>query len=83
MSPTAVIEGRTQDYLEERTDSVNMMDVRKEALLNNIKARHANTDSPYVQEKQQVLLEFSDDKNPTTFNEAWSRIDQIEQRESE
>ena len=60
-----------------------MLDVRKQAIMNSVKARYANTDDPYVKEKQQVLSDFVDDKNPVTFQEAWSKIDEIEQRESE
>ena len=54
-----------------------MMDVRKQAIMNNVKARYANTDNPYIQEKQQVLSDFVDDKSPITFHEAWSKIDEI------
>lgn len=69
--------------MEQRSEQAHHLESTREAVLNNLKARHANTNDPYVREKQQVVADFADHSNPTTFEEAWLRLDEIEQRESE
>jgi hypothetical protein len=48
-------------------------------------AHHAklqNISDPFEKEKEQIAYEFSDPQNPLNFNDAWLKIDEVEQRQS-
>ena len=61
-------------------DDVRM---KRLALQNALRAKLANIEDPFIREKHQVLSDFADENSNLSFEEAWLKIDEIEQRESE
>lgn len=47
------------------------------------KTQQATTTCPFERERQQIVYEYSDPRVNLTFQEAWARMDEVEQRESD
>lgn len=43
-------------------------------------ARMQNITDPFEKEKEQIAFEFADPSTPLNFQDAWLKIDEVEQR---
>lgn len=82
-SPTAIVEGREQQHLQNLVHNVEDADLKRVALQQAHHAKLQNITDPFQKEKEQIAFEFADPKSALNFQDAWLKIDEVEQRESE
>lgn len=82
-SPTAIVEGREQTHIAQRVEKNEEYELEREAQKHAFHAKLQNISCPLEREKQQVIFDFADPRSDLEFQEAWLKIDEIEQRESD
>jgi len=70
-------------HLEGRVARNESYETKREAQIYAYKAKVANMDCPFQREKEGIIFDFADDRSNLNFEDAWLKIDEVEQRQSE
>lgn len=82
-SPTSIVEGREQGHLETLVARQEQYELDRLADQQAFNARLQNINCPYEREKEKIIYDFSDRQNNLSFQEAWLKIDEVEQKQSD